>query len=145
MITEFKIFERIEKYAEDLDIGYGINDGILGILINHEEYKEMDPLLLYLKDKDIKYNLYITDRIVLMVFAGYDDIKKLPKPISLHKFDITDHYVPFISQTGRSLGWFYKDIFDEDSWEEVFIDNQNDVKELIEKMKIYSETNKYNI
>jgi len=142
-----KTFEKITKFTDDLNLGFKLHEGMLGVLINHEEWADMDMLLTFLqKDKGIKFRLLITNRIVLLLFPDKDDVKKLPKDNLEYRTDITDHYVPLISNwNNRSVGWFYQDIIEEDNWEEVIIENENDIRELEEKMKMYYEAKKYNI
>lgn len=40
---------------------------------------------------------------------------------------------------------FYQDIFDGDEWEEVFIESEDDIKDLEERIELYKSSSKFNI
>ncbi len=142
MITKLKIFEKIINFNDDLGLGFELFEGMVGVLINHSEYSEMRHLIKFLQnDIHINFRLLITNRICLLLFED-DDARELP---SLNNsYEVTNHYIPLDSGS-RYLGWFFQDIIDEDNWEEVIIENDVDVNELEERMKMYSQSNKYNL
>jgi len=147
-MKHLKSFEKIIPFVDDLGLGFKLSEGMLGILIGNNEYEEMNSALHYLKDKNIKFRLLITNRVLLLLFPNIKDVEKLPLEEGPYTSDLTCHYVPFESTpdpTGRVVGWFFQDIIEEDNWEEVIINHDNDIKELEEKMKILSTSNKYNL
>ncbi len=126
-----KTFEKIVKFKNDLQIGYKFNQGIKGLLINNAEYNnDINDMFYYLKGKNKKFRLLISNSFLLLLFPDKEDIKK--------------SYIK-IGTISRTLSFFYQDIIDEISWEEVIIENEDDIRELEEKIKFNIEVNKYNL
>ena len=132
-----KTFEKIGKINTSLNIGYKFNEGMEGVLIGPDHFKDVIFSVNYFIENDIKYRLlYKSDRFLILIEK--DSIEKLPYDLDYGK---KDYYVPFREGVGYGLGSFYQDIIEENNWSEITINNEDDMEELISLIS----SNKYNL
>jgi hypothetical protein len=140
-IFPIKLDEKIIslKDSKPLDLGYKLSEGMLGVLIDPDNFMEIPFVLNFLKYRDIEYRLLLDDNI-LILFPNKQELYKLPVNYKIPG-DITDHYIPFEHSQGYGLGWFYRDIIDEGNWQEIIIEKPEDLEEL----KMLLDASKYNL
>lgn len=137
MITNFKIFEKMGKIDPPLNIGYKFNEGMEGVLIGPDHFKDIIFIVNYFKEKNIKYRLlYKSERFLILIET--ESIEKLPYDLDYGK---REYYVPFREGVGYGLGSFYQDMIEESNWSEITINNDEDIEEL----KTLISSSKYNL
>lgn len=139
-----KKFERFGEINPPINLGYNIfTDGQLGALIMQDNFDEIIFIINYLNKNNIKYRLFYneSDNYFIFLLGKRKDCEELPK--SANK---SNPYVPFRNNKfGKELQWFFQDWFEDDDNQEVFIENEDDIKDLEEKIEIYKSTSKFNI